>query len=121
MTKRHLFPATLAVLCALLALPAIGFAHAAIKSYSPKPGSTVSRSLKSVTVTFEERIIGGSLSVKSAGGAAVSRGKGSLVNGGKALRATLNGGLKKGRHTASTRWVSDDGHKQTKSWSFRLR
>jgi copper resistance protein C len=120
MNTRHLPAAALAIV-ALLAVPASSFAHAEIKSYSPKRGSTVSRDLKSVRVTFEERVIGGSLSVRSAGGAKVSRGSGTLVNGGRQLRARLNGGLRPGRYTASTRWVSDDGHTQTKSWSFRLR
>jgi methionine-rich copper-binding protein CopC len=51
----------------------------------------------------------------------VSRGRGSVVNRGRQIRARLNGGLRAGRYSASVRWVSGDGHVQTKSRTFRLR
>jgi methionine-rich copper-binding protein CopC len=121
MRTRHLRAAIPAALCAALVLPATSFGHAAIKSYSPKRGSTVDRDLKFVRATFEERVIGGSIAVRNARGSKVSRGDGSLVRGGVQLRTRLNSGLRAGRYTASVRWVSDDGHVQTKSWSFRLR
>jgi len=120
MPPRHLVAAVLAVACVGLALPASGFAHAGIKSYSPKPGSRVSRDLDSVRITFKARITDGKLSVKRSG-TKVSRGSGRVVGKHRAVRALMQSGLKTGRYTATARWLDTDGHVETKSWSFRLR
>ena len=37
------------------------------------------------------------------------------------LRASLKPGLKAGSYRVSVRWLSPDGHVETKTWSFRLR
>jgi hypothetical protein len=60
--------ATILVAGSLLMLPASATAHTDIKSFSPRCGSAVSRSLETVRVTFEGRIAGGSLSVRTARG-----------------------------------------------------
>jgi len=105
---------------AVLGVPATAGAHTGIKSYSPKPGGTASRSLSSVRVTFQSRVGDANLTVSRAG-AKVSRGDGRVVKGGRQVRTRLPGGLKKGRYSATVRWLSSDGHVQSASWSFRLR
>jgi len=104
-----------------LAVPASSSAHAGIKSYSPKPNSTVSRDLTAVRITFKARITDGNLTVKQASGKKVSRGSGRVVSKHRAVRALLKARLKAGRYTATAKWLDTDGHVETKSWSFRLR
>ena len=94
MHRPHLIVAALATVCIALALPASGFAHAGIKSYSPKPGSAVSRDLSAVRITFKARITDGNLTVKTASGTKVSRGSGRVVSKHRAMRALLKTGLK---------------------------
>jgi methionine-rich copper-binding protein CopC len=110
---------TIAAACSALALPATASAHTGIKRYSPKPGATASKHRKYVKVTFEARVTDANLTV-SRKGSKVSRGSGSLVHKGRQARARLTT-HRAGRYTASLRWLSADGHIQTKSWSFRLR
>ena len=120
----HRSPFTAAVLvaaCLALALPASGFAHAGIKSQSPKPGSTVARDLKSVRITFKRRIRSGNLILRDAEGTKVSRGTGRLGSKHRAIRARPDSGLKAGRYKAMAYWLNADGHVQIESWFFRLR
>jgi methionine-rich copper-binding protein CopC len=121
MHRPHLTAAALATACIALAIPASSFAHAGIKSYSPKPGSAVSRDLSAVRITFKARISDGNLTVKKASGTKVSRGSGRVISKHRAVRALLKTGLKAGRYTATAKWLDTDGHVETKSWSFRLR
>ncbi len=116
MTRRL---ATTAAVCAALALPAGASAHTGIKSYSPKPGATASKDRTYVKVTFDARVGDANLTV-TRGGSKVSRGTGSLVRKGRQARARLTS-HRAGRYSATVRWLSGDGHIQTKSWSFRLR
>ena len=111
--------AVIAVLVALVAA-APAAAHVGVKSYSPKRGSTVSRSLERVKVTFKGRITDGKLTVRSASGTKVSRGEGSVINGKRTIRARLKDGLRRGRYTATFTALHTDGHVNSKSWSFNL-
>ena len=108
-----------AAACAPLTAPAA--AHTPIKSTSPKAGATVDRDLRAVRVVFAGSIPDGELTVRNAAGAKVSRGEGRLVHGDRQLRAGLKSGLRAGRYRATVRWLSSDGHVQSKTWSFRLR
>ena len=119
MSIRHAVAAATA--CAALAAPAAAVAHTPIKSTSPKNRATVDRSLRAVEVVFRGSIPDGKLSVRSASGTKVSRGEGRLVRGDRRLRARLKPGLKAGSYRATVRWLSSDGHVESKSWSFRLR
>jgi methionine-rich copper-binding protein CopC len=111
--------AVLALTCtAVAAAPAA--AHVGVKSYSPKRGSTVPRTLERVKVTFKGRIVDGKLTVRNASGTKVSRGSGAVVNDDRVLRARLKGGLKRGRYSVSMKVLHSDGHVMSKSWSFRL-
>ena len=103
---------------ALAAAPA--FAHAPIKTLTPKSGATASTSLRYVRASFKEGIVSAALSVKR-GSTTVSTGSPAFNERRTALRERLRSGLTAGRYAAHLRWVSDDGHVQTKTWSFRLR
>jgi methionine-rich copper-binding protein CopC len=103
---------------AVVAAP-VAYGHAEVTKYSPKRGSTVSRSLSTVSATFSEAVLGGKLVVRDAKGVKYSKSS-SLVKGKTTLRATLKS-LHKGRYTAKASWVADDGDKQTKRWSFTVR
>ena len=110
----------LATLAVALVAAAPAAAHVGVKSYSPKRGATVSRSLERVKVTFDGRIADGKLTVRNANGTKVSRGDGAVVRGDRVLRVRLKGGLARGRYSASMRVLHNDGHVTSKSWSFSL-
>ncbi len=95
-------------------------AHVGVKSYTPKRGSTVSRSLERVKVTFKGRITDGKLTVRDADGDKVSIGKGRVVNDKRTVRVRLKSGLTRGSYTASLSALHNDGHVMTKSWNFKL-
>jgi prepilin-type processing-associated H-X9-DG protein len=118
-TTRATRAVALAVTCAAVAA-APASAHVGVKSYSPKRGSTVSRGLERVTVTFKGRITDGKLTVRNAAGVKVSRGDGSVVNGDRVLRVRLKDGLKRGRYAVSMNVLHTDGHVRNTSWSFNL-
>ena len=117
MTRRL---AILAVLGTALAMPAGASAHTGIKSYSPRPGATTSHDLKRVKVNFDARVSDATLVVKRDGSSKVSRGDGSLTTNHRQARARLRSS-RAGRYTATVRWLSGDGHIQSKTWSFRIR
>jgi methionine-rich copper-binding protein CopC len=113
--------ATIVAVVAALATAAPAAAHVGVKSYSPKRGSTVSRSLERVKVTFEGRIVDGKLTVRNAGGDKVSVGRGKVVGRSRAVRALLRDGLPKGAYRASMSVLHTDGHVMNKSWTFKLK
>lgn len=115
------------VLVAVLALTVVGAgavnAHTTVKSTSPKAGSKVNKSLKSVKVTFNGAIKRGTLKVvRTSNGAKVSNGSGGRDPGNvKRLTVALKGGLKAGKYKANWSMVAADGHTQTGSFSFKLK
>jgi copper resistance protein C len=121
MTHRIARSAAALAAAASLALPAGAAAHAGIKSRTPKAGSTVSRSLGKVRVTFKERVRDAHLSVKSEAGAPVSLTSGKLNKRKTRVKVRLRPGLSAGRYTASVTYLARDRHAETKTWRFRLR
>jgi methionine-rich copper-binding protein CopC len=105
--------------CAALTLPASAAAHTGIESRSPGPGRTVSKSVNVVKVDFEGRI-GDATLVVERGGTKVSSGDGTLADRNRQVRARLTS-KRSGRHSATVRWLSSDGHVLSKTWSFRIR
>jgi methionine-rich copper-binding protein CopC len=103
-----------------LAAAAPAAAHVGVKSYSPKRGSTASRSLERVAVTFKGRITHGKLTVRGGNGNKVSIGSGSVAPGKRTIRVRLRDGLAKGRYRATFSALHTDGHVMTKSWNFNL-
>jgi methionine-rich copper-binding protein CopC len=120
MNRKIAWGVALATAGLALGLPAAGAAHMTVESLSPKPGSSADRDLGAVRVTFNGAIPDGELVVRSASGTKASRGDGRLVHHRHGLRARLRPGLSGGSYRATVRWLSSDGHVQTKSWSFRL-
>jgi methionine-rich copper-binding protein CopC len=119
MSRRHL--ALLAVVPALT-FTATASAHTEVKSSSPSKGSTASRSIRTVTVTFTQAIQSGMLRVSGPGGATVSVGSGGRdPRKISRLRVGLKGSLKAGRYTARWTIKAVDGHRQSGSFRFRLR
>ncbi len=110
----------LATLAVALVAAAPAAAHVSVKSYSPKRGATVARSLERVKVTFDGRIADGKLTVRNSNGTKVSRGDGAVVRDDRVLRVRLKHGLARGRYWASMRVLHNDGHVTSKSWSFYL-
>ncbi len=110
---------TIAGTCALLAFPAGAAAHTGIDRVTPRSGSTASSSLSVVKVFFEGRISDATLVVKR-NGSKVSRGDGTLADRNRQVRARLRSS-RSGRHSATVRWLSRDGHVLSKTWSFRIR
>jgi methionine-rich copper-binding protein CopC len=120
-TFRH---RTVAVLASALALggAATASAHTEVKSTSPASGTTVKKTLARVTVTFTGELRSGTLRVVGPGGKVVS-----ASSGGRDPRNTtrllvgLKRSLKPGSYTAKWAVVAADGHKQSGSFSFKLR
>lgn len=116
----HRIIRTIAVTGAIGAVAApAAFGHAEVTKLSPKAGTTVPRSLHAVKISFSEAVVGGKLVVRRASGKKVSR-KSKLVNGKSAMRTTLKT-LRKGRYKAKATWIADDGDKQSKRWTFKVR
>lgn len=112
-------PIALAV-CLIVAPPTTAQAHTPTSSTSPRANATTSTSLKTVRVTFESRIASGTLRVRRAG-RVISVGRAARIDGRTALRVRLRSGLRAGRCSATVRWLSTDGHPQSRTWRFKLR
>jgi methionine-rich copper-binding protein CopC len=113
-------PSILAAAVAVAAAPAA--AHTEVKSTSPAKGSTASRSIRSVTVTFTQAIRRGSLRVTGPRGAVVSEGSGGRdPRKISRVRVGLKGSLRAGRYTARWTIKAADGHTQSGKFRFRLR
>lgn len=113
--------ALLVALAALALAAPFAYAHASIKSMSPRPNTTVPKAISAVSVTFKSGIAGGNITVKNSKGKTVSIGEGSLSSDDRVLRVSLRSRLKRGRYVAKARWVAMDGHPNTKKWKFKLR
>ena len=116
-------PVALAVTLVAAALAAtVALAHVDVKSRSPGKGASASRSLGSVSVTFEGPIRRGGIRVVGPGGRVVSSG-----NGGRdprnitRVKVGLKGSKRAGVYRAKYSIVAADGHRQRGSWRFRLR
>ena len=108
---------TAAVLAAAAISPASALAHAEVTGRTPAPDSSLT-SVKSVRLTFSEGVVTGRLSLTRAG---KSAGKGMLVSHNKALSASFSKKLAKGIYTVNWSALSDDGHRQSGSWTFTVR
>lgn len=118
---------TIAAALAVLALTLVGAgtaaAHTTVKSTSPKAGSSVARSLKSVRVLFNGQIRSGTLKVyRKSNGDKVSYGNGGRDPGNvKRLTVALKSGLAAGAYSVRWKMVASDGHTQSGSFWFRLK
>jgi methionine-rich copper-binding protein CopC len=115
-------PVALAITLVAAAVAAtVALAHVDVKSRSPGKGSSASRSIGSVSVTFEGPIRRGSIRVVGPGGRVVSTSSGRDPRNITRVRAGLRGSKRAGRYRARYSIVAADGHRQRGSWRFRLR
>jgi methionine-rich copper-binding protein CopC len=118
---RHKLPLAGVTAALTLAIAVPATAHTEVKSTNPKRGSTATKSLKSVKVTFTGRIRSGTLRVKRVGGSKVSNGSGGRdPRNVKRLAVSLKSGLKSGRYKVNWTIVADDGHDQKGSFRFKI-
>jgi methionine-rich copper-binding protein CopC len=100
---------------------AVADAHAQLRSTSPSASGTASTRIRSVSVTFNQEPLRGTLVVKH-GRTVVSVGRGgkdpSRVT---RLKVALKRGLKAGRYTATWTVEAVDGHEQKGTFTFRLK
>lgn len=101
-----------------VAAPA-ALAHVSLEATSPGKGRTVSRA-RTVTVTFSGSFTTGRLTVTGPGGTVVGRG-GPDPRRTSRLRAELASGLKAGSYKVAWRILDTDGHRQTGTFTFRIR
>jgi len=92
-------------------------AHAGVVRRTPAAGATA-RNVRSVAVTFSQRLVTGKLDVYRGGKRVAPRSSGPS---GSSVKAVFARRLAAGRYTVRWRAVASDGHLQTGSWSFRAR
>lgn len=92
-------------------------AHAGIVRRTPAPGSSV-RTVKTVSITFSQRLVTGKLDVLRAGRRVAPASTGPR---GASVSASFAKALPRGSYTVLWRAVVGDGHVQRGSWAFRVR
>jgi hypothetical protein len=111
----------IAAAAALLAPAGVAWAHAGVKSVSPKRNSTRD-AVREVRVTFDESVITGLIAVKRADGGVVPLKRTGLKSTDHAVLQWIpKSPLASGRYTADWRARADDGHSEKGSWTFRVR
>jgi copper resistance protein C len=101
---------------------ATALAHTDVSSTKPKRGSKAKTSIKFVTVTFDQQIRRGTISVTGPNRSVASIGKGARdPRNVKRLLVPLKKPLSPGSYRARWSVVAADGHKQKGSFRFRLR
>lgn len=92
-------------------------AHAGVVRRTPAAGSTVSN-VKSVAVTFSQRLVTGKLDVYRGGARVTPRRSGPS---GTSVKASFARRLAAGSYSVRWRAVASDGHPQSGTWSFRVK
>lgn len=107
----------------LLAITAAtAFAHVTLQSTSPGAGSVQKSSPKTASATFSGEIKSGTIKVYDASNTKVSKGNGAKdPRNVKRVSTSLNADLPNGRYTAKWNITAPDGHKQSGSFSFRIK
>lgn len=118
MTTHHRLTAGLAALTISAAVPAAAFAHTGVERTYPSGGATVSTSIKRVTISFDEAVATGTLSVRSGGGRVIPV---SVRQRGAKITGTLKRWLTAGRYKVSWRARADDGHRLSGTFAFKVR
>ena len=111
--------ATAAAVSAVTATTA--FAHVEFVSSSPGKGKTASTHITTVTATFSGPIQKGTLKVTGPGGT-VSKGSGGRdPRKISRVRVSLKSSLKAGSYKATWKITAADGHKESGSFTFKLK
>ncbi|WP_028064182.1 copper resistance CopC family protein [Solirubrobacter soli] len=106
---------------AVIALPsALAWAHAEVKSRTPRNGSTVHHSVSEVHITFSEAVITGKLSITKGGSTVALKSTGLKPSNHAIVQGIPKRPLSKGSYTVNWRALADDGHHQKGSWTFKV-
>jgi len=104
------------------ALQGVADAHVQVVSTTPSAGATAKASLPAVKVVFNGPIRSGTLRVTGPAGRTASTGAGGRdPRNIKRLMVALRRGLHSGSYTARWSAVAADGHRQSGSFTFRLK
>jgi methionine-rich copper-binding protein CopC len=118
--KRFVCLLLAAAVAAVLASAAL--AHSGIEATYPKRGATLATPPAKVTITFEEEIRSGTVTVKGPSGAVVSKSSGGRDAANVArLRVALKSGLGSGQYTVKWSIKAADGDAQSGSFKFTVR
>lgn len=111
---------TIAIATAVLAAGAApAFGHAAIKTRTPTPGSTVSN-VRTVSISFKEAVVTGKISLTHNGKTVTAKSSG-LNTKKTAVVETFSKKLAAGTYKVSWRVKADDGHTEKGTWTFTAR
>lgn len=117
---RPLVVAALAVAAgAGTALPA--GAHTSVQSLRPAAGSTVKPSITVAAVIFSGDVRSARITVTGPGGKVVSKSTRRDPRNDRRFQTSLRSGLKTGAYSAVWSATAADGHRQSGSWSFRVK
>jgi methionine-rich copper-binding protein CopC len=104
------------------AIGGVADAHVQVVSTTPAAGATAKASLPAVKVLFNGPVRSGTLRVTGPGGAVASTGVGGRdPRNIKRLMVALRRGLHSGIYTARWTAVAADGHRESGSFTFRLK
>lgn len=119
--KRSATVLTISLLLLLTVGATVAFAHMKITARNPAANASVKKTLAAVTITFNQQVKSGTLTVKNAAGTKVSVGTGGIdPRNVKRLSVALKKSLAAGTYKATWTAKGPDGHTQTGSWSFKL-
>jgi methionine-rich copper-binding protein CopC len=106
----------------LVGLAEPAWAHARVQSTSPSAGSTVTRTLTKVSVTFDEAVtlVPHALRLTTDVGIPVSLESPALSADHTVLTARVQDHLAAGSYSVAWRVQADDGHLESSTYSFRI-
>lgn len=118
-TTRPVLALAAALAIGLGAAPAAS-GHAEIVKRSPVPGGTVAKA-KRVTIRFSQSLTTGLITVSRDGREVTPRATGLDPKRRSVLRAAFARPLPRGTYVVAWRALAPDGHRQTGTWTFRVR
>jgi len=119
MPVRSILAWAIAAAIALGAAPA-AFGHAVVVKRTPSPGATVTKP-KRVSVRFSQSLTTGLITITRDGREVSPSATGLDARRRSVLRAAFARPLPRGIYVVSWRALAPDGHRQSGSWSFRVR
>lgn len=96
-------------------------AHTSVKSARPAAGATAKTNITLVAVIFEGDVRSARLTVVGPGKKVVSKGTVRDPRNDRRFQTTLKRGLRPGNYRAAWAISAADGHRQSGSWTFKLR
>jgi methionine-rich copper-binding protein CopC len=110
-----------AAAAATLVPAGVAWAHAEVKSVSPRNNSTRHSAVREVHITFKSSVTTGLITIKTSSGKIVGLTANGLKPGNSAVvRAVPRTPLGNGRYTVQWRARAQDGHRESGSWGFRV-